>query len=103
MAARPQGGVTVQVWRLPGHDDLPLPSYATLAAAGADLCAALSAPVCLAPGDRYLAPTGLRLALPDGFEGQIRPRSGRALREGLTLLNSPGTIDADYVPPSLCT
>ncbi len=86
----------MQVARLPGQEDLPLPSYATAGAAGADLCAAVTEPVRLEPGGRFLAPTGLRLALPAGFEAQVRPRSGRALREGLTLLNSPGTIDADY-------
>jgi len=73
-----------------------VPRYATEGAAGADLYAAVAAPVTLEPGDRDLIPTGIRLALPAGYEGQIRPRSGKALREGLTLLNSPGTVDADY-------
>ena len=78
--------------------DLPLPAYQSAAAAGLDLIAALSdaAPVTLAPGARTLVPTGLAMALPPGFEAQIRPRSGLALKHGITVLNSPGTIDADY-------
>ncbi|MBS2023450.1 MAG: dUTP diphosphatase [Deltaproteobacteria bacterium] len=75
-------------------EPLPLPAYATSLAAGMDLRA--DEPVSLAPGERKLVPTGLALAIPAGFEGQVRPRSGLALREGLTCLNSPGTIDADY-------
>ena len=84
--------------RLPHGRDLPLPAYATEAAAGLDLLAAVPAdrPLLLAPGERRLVPTGIRIALPPGFEGQVRPRSGLALRHGITLLNSPGTIDADY-------
>lgn len=73
-----------------------IPQYMTTQAAGMDLCAALTAPVCLQPGERQLIPTGLALAIPAGFEGQVRPRSGLALRHGLALVNSPGTIDADY-------
>jgi dUTP pyrophosphatase len=73
-----------------------LPEYASELAAGADLRAALSAPLVIAPGERHLVPTGLRIAIPRGFEGQVRPRSGLALRHGLTVLNAPGTIDADY-------
>jgi dUTP pyrophosphatase len=73
-----------------------LPRYMTELAAGMDLCAALDAPLFLAPGARCLVPTGIALAIPAGFEGQVRPRSGLALKQGLTLLNSPGTIDADY-------
>lgn len=73
-----------------------LPQYMTSQAAGMDLCAALAAPVSLQPGERQLIPTGLALAIPAGFEGQVRPRSGLALRHGLALVNSPGTIDADY-------
>src|SRR5690606_12038978 len=76
--------------------DVDLPAYATPDSAGLDLQAALSAPLLLAPGDRRLIPTGLRLRLPRGYEGQVRPRSGLALRLGLTVLNAPGTIDADY-------
>lgn len=88
--------VTVPVTRLPHGRDLPLPAYATADAAGLDLLAAVADPVVLAPGARALVPTGLALALPPGWEGQVRPRSGLALRHGLTVLNAPGTIDADY-------
>jgi dUTP pyrophosphatase len=77
-------------------DALPLPAYQTAAAAGMDLLADVREPLCLHPGERALVPTGLAIEIPDGFEGQVRPRSGLALRHGLTLLNSPGTIDADY-------
>ena len=76
--------------------DLPLPSYATEGAAGMDLRAAIDTELTLAPGARALVSTGIRLALPEGYEGQVRPRSGLAWRQGLTLLNSPGTIDSDY-------
>ncbi|MCA1754817.1 MAG: dUTP diphosphatase [Spirochaeta sp.] len=72
------------------------PVYATEGAAGADLCAALSTPLVLAPGGRSLVPTGIRLSIPNGYEGQVRPRSGLALKHGVTVLNSPGTIDSDY-------
>ena len=88
--------IAVQVERLAHAADLPLPAYATAGAAGLDLLAAVSEPVTLAPMARALIPTGLRLALPDGFEAQVRPRSGLALRHGVTLLNAPGTIDCDY-------
>jgi len=90
--------IEVVVERLPHGLDLPLPAYASDGAAGADLHAAvpLDAPLSLGPGERALVPTGLKLALPTGFEGQIRPRSGLALRHGVTVLNAPGTIDADY-------
>lgn len=74
----------------------PLPAYATPQSAGMDIHAALDAPVNIKPGERILIPTGLRIQLPDGYELQLRPRSGLALKQGLTLLNSPGTIDADY-------
>ncbi|MGH7785652.1 MAG: dUTP diphosphatase [Candidatus Binatia bacterium] len=77
-------------------DPLPLPSYQTEGAAGMDLMAELAAPLTLAPGERGLVPTGLAVEIPAGFEGQVRPRSGQALRHGLTVLNAPGTIDADY-------
>jgi dUTP pyrophosphatase len=86
--------IDVQVMRL--RPDAILPRYMTELAAGMDLCAALDAPLQLAPGARCLVPTGIALAIPAGFEGQVRPRSGLALRQGLTLLNTPGTIDADY-------
>lgn len=86
--------IDVPVIRL--RADAILPQYMTALAAGMDLCAALDVPLCLAPGARCLVPTGIALAIPAGFEGQVRPRSGLALRQGLTLLNTPGTIDADY-------
>jgi dUTP pyrophosphatase len=81
---------------LPHGKDLPLPAYATADAAGVDLAAAVEAPLTLAPGERRDVPTGVALALPAGWEGQVRPRSGLALKHGITVLNSPGTIDADY-------
>jgi dUTP pyrophosphatase len=88
----------VKVMRLPHAADLPLPSYQSEHAAWLDLQAAVpaGAPVSLAPGQRAVIPTGIAVALPPGIEGQIRPRSGLALRHGITVLNSPGTIDADY-------
>lgn len=94
--------LTLAVLPLPGHDpELPLPGYATAEAAGLDVRANLApadraAGLTLAPGARALVPTGLALGIPPGFEAQMRPRSGLALRQGLTLLNSPGTIDSDY-------
>jgi dUTP pyrophosphatase len=88
---------TLRIRRLPHAHDLPLPAYETAGAAGLDLRAALTAgPLRLEPGERLLVPTGLVLELPVGTEGQVRPRSGLALRHGVTLLNTPGTIDADY-------
>jgi dUTP diphosphatase len=88
----------VRVLRLPHGRDLPLPAYQTALAAGMDLMAAVpeNAPMTLAPGDRALVPTGLVIALPEGTEAQVRPRSGLAARNGVTVLNAPGTIDADY-------
>jgi len=88
--------VTIPITREPGCEDLPLPTYETEHAAGMDLRAAVREPLTLGPGERALVPTGLRIALPPGFEAQIRPRSGLASRHGVTLLNTPGTIDADY-------
>ena len=87
--------VEVTVQRLAHGRDLPLPSYASAGSAGLDLYAA-AGPLTLAPGARALVGTGLALALPEGFEGQIRPRSGLALKHGVTVLNAPGTIDSDY-------
>ena len=87
--------VEVTVERLAHARDLPLPSYASAGSAGLDLYAA-AGPLTLAPGARALVATGLMLALPDGFEGQVRPRSGLALKHGVTVLNGPGTIDSDY-------
>ena len=88
----------VRVQRLPHGQDLPLPSYQSAHAAGLDLLAAVpaDAPVTLVPGARALIPTGLVIALPEGHEAQVRPRSGLAARHGVTVLNAPGTIDADY-------
>lgn len=88
--------VAVAVTRLPGNDDIELPRYETAQSAGLDLAAAVAAAVVLAPGGRATIPTGLTIALPPGYEAQIRPRSGLAARSGVTVLNAPGTIDADY-------
>lgn len=89
-------GISVRINRLPHARDLALPAYATAQSAGADLLAAVDGPVQLAPGERRVVPTGIRIALPAGLEAQIRPRSGLAVKFGITCLNSPGTIDADY-------
>ena len=89
-------GISVAVVRLEHGADLPLPQYATSGSAGLDLLAAISSDAILAPGERRLTPTGLAIALPEGFEAQVRPRSGLALKNGVTVLNSPGTIDSDY-------
>lgn len=86
----------VSILRDPDAKDLPLPVYATAGAAGMDMCAAVTSDLRLAPGERALIPTGIQIALPEGYEAQIRPRSGLALRQGLALVNSPGTIDSDY-------
>jgi dUTP pyrophosphatase len=94
-ARRPEDG-RIPIRRLPGHDDLPVPAAATAGSAGVDLRAAVREPLVLKPGQRALIPTGFAIALPRGLEGQVRPRSGLAIRHGLTLLNSPGTIDSDY-------
>ncbi|MBX7256308.1 MAG: dUTP diphosphatase [Candidatus Hydrogenedentes bacterium] len=88
--------VEVAITREPGTDDIPLPAYETEHAAGMDVRASVTEPLTLAPGQRALVPTGLRIALPEGYEAQIRPRSGLAIKHGISLLNSPGTIDADY-------
>ncbi|WP_309083463.1 dUTP diphosphatase [Chelativorans sp.] len=91
-------GPTVGVVRLPHAQDLPLPSYETAGAAGMDLRAAVpqDRQIILLPGKRALVPTGFILEIPEGFEGQVRPRSGLALRHGITCLNAPGTVDSDY-------
>ena len=86
--------VPVMVKRLPGNDDLPLPAYATAGAAGMDVVSAED--VDLAPGARHAVATGLSMAIPEGFEIQVRPRSGLALKHGITVPNTPGTIDSDY-------
>ena len=88
----------VRIVRVRGHRDadLPLPGFSTPDSVGADLCAAVEKDVLIAPGERKLIPTGFALAIPPGHEGQVRPRSGLALRHGITLPNAPGTIDPDY-------
>jgi len=91
--------LSVRIKRLPEGEGLPLPSYMSLHAAGADLCAAVRQDTVLEPGSRAMIPTGFAIALPDGYEAQVRPRSGLALKNGVTCLNSPGTIDADYRGP----
>ncbi|MFY9630354.1 MAG: dUTP diphosphatase [Candidatus Cybelea sp.] len=88
--------VRVAVARLPQGEGLPLPAYMSEHAAGADLCAAIGDQLTLLPGARALVPTGFSIALPPGYEAQVRPRSGLAIQSGVTCLNSPGTIDADY-------
>ncbi len=88
--------IVVSFLRLPGHDNLPLPTYQTPHAAGMDLHAAVPDDVTLLPGAIALIPCGFAMALPEGFEAQVRPRSGLAVKHGVTLINTPGTIDADY-------
>ncbi|MEJ8475021.1 dUTP diphosphatase [Roseibium algae] len=88
--------VHLELKRLPHGADLPLPAYQSDQAAGLDLLAAVTTPLVLHSGKRALVPTGLSMALPDGYEGQVRPRSGLAAKNGITVLNTPGTIDADY-------
>ncbi|TCT12002.1 deoxyuridine 5'-triphosphate nucleotidohydrolase [Tepidamorphus gemmatus] len=88
--------VTIRVLRLAHGADMPLPDYGTAGAAGLDLRAAVETPLMLGPGERTLVPTGLIVEIPEGFEGQVRPRSGLAARHGVTVLNAPGTIDSDY-------
>lgn len=79
-----------------GTVEVPLPAYQTEGAAGLDLCAALQHPLTIHPGERRIVPTGIAVAIPEGFEGQVRPRSGLALKHGIGIVNSPGTIDSDY-------
>ena len=86
----------VKLRRLPHSYGLPLPDYATPGAAGADLRAAVTEPLVLEPGQRIAVPTGLEIEVPAGFEAQVRPRSGQALKRGLTVINAPGTVDSDY-------
>jgi dUTP pyrophosphatase len=86
----------LEVLRLPHAHDLPLPAYATEGSAGLDLLAAVETDVELKPGERTLIPTGIAIALPAGYEAQVRPRSGLAVKHGVTVLNAPGTIDSDY-------
>lgn len=88
--------INVSITREPGCEDLDLPEYATPGSAGVDLRAAVIEPLVLAPGARAMVPTGLRIALPSGYEAQVRPRSGLAAKHGIGMVNSPGTIDSDY-------
>lgn len=88
--------VSISVKKLPNLAELPLPSYATISSAGMDLLAAIDADVVLKPMERKAIPTGISIALPDGYEAQVRPRSGLALKSGISVPNAPGTIDADY-------
>lgn len=94
----PPATITVPIFQLPHGEGLPLPSRATPHAAGMDLRAAIPEDACweIRPGERRLLPTGIALAIPEGYEAQVRPRSGLALKHGVTVLNAPGTIDADY-------
>jgi len=87
---------TIRIQRLPHSEGLELPSYASAGAAGADLRAAVAENLMVAPGERAAVPTGLILEIPIGWEGQVRPRSGLAIKYGLTVVNAPGTIDSDY-------
>lgn len=91
-----QAHAEIEVVRLPHGADLPLPGYETPGAAGMDLFAAIDQDITLEPGQRFAVPTGLSIALPEGFEAQIRPRSGLAFKNGITVANAPGTVDADY-------
>jgi dUTP pyrophosphatase len=88
--------IQLSIQRLPGTEDLPLPRYMTEQAAGMDLFAAVAEDAAILPGERKLVPTGVVVALPEGYEAEVRPRSGLALKHGVTLVNAPGTIDADY-------
>ena len=88
--------VKILVRRMEGCEDLPLPRYMSVHAAGMDLHAAVREDIALPPGGRAFVPAGIQIALPDGYEAQVRPRSGLALEHGLTVLNTPGTVDADY-------
>lgn len=96
MTARTAAGLEVKIQRLAHGEGLPLPGYATAGSAGLDLAAAVTSDLVLPPGGRALVPTGLAIALPEGHEAQIRPRSGLAAKCGITILNAPGTVDSDY-------
>jgi len=91
-----QDEIEVQLKREPGTEDLPLPRYMSPGAAGMDLLAAVTEPFVLGPGQRAMVPSGISIALPKGYEAQVRPRSGLAVRHGLGILNAPGTVDSDY-------
>jgi dUTP pyrophosphatase len=88
--------VRILIQRTSDAQDLPMPRYATTGSAGIDLLAAVDSELVIQPGERRLVSTGLRMAIPEGYEGQVRPRSGLALRNGISMVNSPGTIDSDY-------
>lgn len=88
--------IKVYIQKIAGNEDIPLPKYMTGKAAGMDIFAAVPSDETILPGQRRKIPTGIAIALPEGYEAQIRPRSGLAIHQGITLLNSPGTIDADY-------
>lgn len=88
--------IEVAIRRLPGHEDIPLPRYMTEHAAGMDIFAAVIQEEVIRPGERKMIPTGVAIAVPEGYEAQVRPRSGLAIKNGVTLVNTPGTIDADY-------
>ena len=92
MTARPQ----VKILRLPHGEGVPLPKYMSHAASGMDIYAAVEGEICLKPGERKLIPTGFKMALPEGYEAQVRPRSGLAIKNGISVLNTPGTVDEDY-------
>lgn len=92
----PFENLKLKIRREPEARDLPLPGYATSGSAGIDLLAAVDSETVIAPGERRLISTGIRIAIPDGFEGQVRPRSGLALKHGISMVNTPGTIDSDY-------
>ncbi len=96
LVEQPMESISLKIVRRAGCEDLPLPAYQSAQAAGMDLVAAVEEAVCLAPGQRRLIPTGIFIEIPPGYEGQVRPRSGLALRHGVTMVNGPGTIDADY-------
>lgn len=90
------GNITVKIMQAKGAEDLPLPAYMTEGAAGMDIFAAVTEPTVIGVGEIKFVPTGLHIALPTGYEAQIRPRSGLALKHGITMVNTPGTVDADY-------
>jgi dUTP pyrophosphatase len=91
-----ESSIQLLIKRKAGTEDVPLPKYMSEHAAGMDLCATVDEPVVINPGERAIVPTGLSIALPPGYEAQIRPRSGLAIKKGITVANAPGTIDADY-------
>jgi dUTP pyrophosphatase len=88
--------IRISIRKLPGHEDIPFPRYMTEKSAGMDIFAAVVAEEVIPPGERRMIPTGITMAIPEGYEAQIRPRSGLAIKDGVTLINSPGTIDADF-------